>query len=170
MKTLDLEKLYEVLCTVIDRQHLLEEEGEFYELLRGQHEFHSLIGFENFILEYSFSFTPLDYHNHTGIKDIVVSRSYWIDSDYEVNEEIYVPVQLLSLSPWELEGWIENRIKECEVEEEKKKEQEIGIKLVELRNSLLQTKSHEISTADIIEIITTETEEEFKEIVKNIRR
>ena len=98
----------------MDRQHLLEEDGKYFDLLSGQHEFHSGIDFESFILEYSFSFTPLDYYNRTGVRDIVVSRAYYIERDYEINEEICVPIQLLSLSPGELEEWIENRIKECE--------------------------------------------------------
>lgn len=170
MKTLDLEKLYNVLCTVRDKEDLLKEGGKYYNLLNDTSIFYSNYGFDRFILDYSFSFTPLDIYSKQGIKDIVVSRSYWIDRDCEVNEEIYVPIQLLSLSPGELEEWIENRIKECETEEANNKKQEIGIKLAELRNSLLQTKSHEISTADIIEIITAETEEEFKEIVKKIVR
>lgn len=140
MKTLDLEKLYNVLCTIIDRQHLLEDEDKFYELLRGQHEFHSGIDFESFILEYSFSFTPLDYCDRTGVRDIVVTRSYWIDRDYEVNEEICVPIQLLSLSPVELEKWIENRIKECEAEEANNKEHEIQKLLTEIEQRQQELK------------------------------
>lgn len=141
MKTLDLEKLYNVLCTVVDRQDLLEEEDKYFDLLNGRHEFHSSVSFESFILEYSFSFTPFDYFIHTGIKDIVVSRSYCIERDYEVNEEVSVPAQLLSLSQAELEEWIENRIQQCIESEQiarenkvKKLEMEIKLKQKELRD------------------------------------
>lgn len=140
MKTLDLEKLYNVLCTVMGRQHLLEEDGKYFDLLSGQHAFHSGIDFESFVLEYSFSFTPLDYYNRTGVRDIVVSRAYYIERDYEINEEICVPIQLLSLSPVELEEWIENRIKECEAEEANNKEHEIQKLLTEIGQKQQQLK------------------------------
>lgn len=140
MKTLDLEKLYNVLCTVMDRQHLLEEDDKYFDLLSGQHGFHSGIDFESFILEYSFSFTPLDSYSKQGIEGIVVSRSYHIERDFEISEEICVPIQLLSLSPGELEEWIENRIKECEVESENNKKQEIQKLLTEIEQRQQELK------------------------------
>lgn len=125
MKTLDLEKVYSVLCTVIGRQHLLEEEGKHYDLLYNTSNFYpEYDGFENFLSYYSFKFVFKDYGD--SIKGLEVFNDDLVPyEDYSLDEHILVPIQLLSMSPAELEEWIEVRIKECELENEVSKQNEI---------------------------------------------
>lgn len=125
MKKLDLEKVYNVLCTVIGRQHLLEEEGKHYDLLYNTSNFYPEDdGFENFLSYYSFKFVFKGYGD--SIKGLEVFNNDLVPyEDYSLDEHIIIPIQLLSMSPVELEEWIEIRIKECERESEVSKQSEI---------------------------------------------
>jgi hypothetical protein len=125
MKTLDLDKLWEV-CNILS-----EKESEFAE----QSDYIYLLGNRSNFIAYSFEHF-LEYYSFKIVEDeIMIFNDDGVPYESYTNEDFsYIPSVLLSFSRKELDEWIENEI------ERQLKQQEFN-RLQEKENIKLQIEN-----------------------------
>ncbi len=97
MKTLDLEKLWEVMNTISQKQEDLDEQNIFVNLLGYRSEYYGR-SFESFLDYYSFKFED---------DNIVVYNNDRVTYEDFSNEDYsYIPICLLSFSAEKIEDWM----------------------------------------------------------------
>ena len=131
MKTLDLEKTWQILNRISLKMDELSEKDIFVSLLGNRSSFGAST-FESFLEYYSFKIEndTIIVFNDDGIP--------W--EDYTTNDFSYIPLTLLNFNEQELENWmkeeIENQLKQQEVEKLQRKE-EIKTQIERLQKKLL---------------------------------
>ena len=101
MKTLDLEKLWEVMDTISLKQQDLDEQNIFVNLLGHMSGYYGQ-SFESFLDYYSFKFEDdnIVVYNNDGVPF----------EDYNNEDYSYVPICLLSFSAEQIEEWVKTEI------------------------------------------------------------
>ena len=112
MKTLDLEKLWEVCNTLSEKQSELAEHDTFISLLGNSSDF-SAYSFEQFLEYYSFKIEEdmIIVYNNDGVPY----------EDYTNNDFSYVPIPVLGFGEKELKNWIDEEIKRQLKQQEEQK-------------------------------------------------
>lgn len=120
---LDLEKIWQVMNLLSEKQAYLSEEQDTYIQLLGNQSNYCDMSFKSF----------LDYYSFKVVEDEIVIYNdepvSW--EDYRTNDFSYIPVELLSFGENEIEKWIENEI------EMQLKQQELN-KIAEKENLKLE--------------------------------
>lgn len=106
MKTLDLGKLYNVVMYISQKQEDLWEEDKYYQLF-GNLNGVSHVSFMEFLDRFTLKFVIV----YEELCRVDLRYSYYIDMDYEIEEEMRVPIQFLTFTPEELDSAIEEEIK-----------------------------------------------------------
>ena len=115
MKTLDLEKLWEVCNTLSLKESELQEQSIFISFLGNRSNFCAQT-FESFLEYYSFSIEG---------DDIIVFNDDGIPYESYNNDDFsYVPIRLLSFSAERLENWMKIEIDLQLAKQEREKEQQ----------------------------------------------
>jgi hypothetical protein len=121
MKTLDLEKLWEV-CNILSEKESEFAECNTYVHLLGSRSNFSAYSFEQFLNYYSFKIEEdvITVYNNDGVPY----------EDYTNNDYSYIPSVLLSFSRKELDEWIDDEVaKQLKQQEFNKIQEKENIKL-----------------------------------------
>jgi len=112
MKTLDLEKLWQIMGKLSWRQEELSQENKYVQLL-GNHSSYYASDFEHFLNYYSFKIAN---------DDVVVFNDDSVPYEaYSTGDFSNVPVSLLSLAENDLNVWIDEEVERQLVEVESQK-------------------------------------------------